>query len=366
MRVRAMTIGLILDPYGERQPGGLGRSIFEIARALIRAAPHTALTIYLKKDPAQPPAFPPGAWTIRPLRVRSVLFSGARRIDKGLDWYLFLTSVIPLWWRPKKSIVMAFDFAYLEEATTLQSRLRAWLLYYVHRRSFRLATTVVAISHATAHEVTERFGIPPEKVVAIPIGFIPLTAATESYEVAHPYFFFAGVIKNRKNIEGIIRAFGHFCAGTAEPHHLVLAGKTGGQYYERLRALVHELGLQEKVLFIGYVSDAELSFLYRNATAFVFPSHIEGFGMPILEAMDVGTPVITSNKGALAEVAGDAALLTDPTDHEALARAMARLVNDPTTRREMVQKGTQRAAQFTWERFARRLLACMEQDPKLP
>jgi glycosyltransferase involved in cell wall biosynthesis len=228
----------------------------------------------------------------------------------------------------------------------------------MHRRSLRLAEKVVCISRATKESAMRHFGIPEQKCVVVPIAAMPLAAPVVVNDLPEKFFLFAGVLKERKNVATLIRAFALFCKKDTE-HQFLIAGKTRGAYYESLQALVRDLGISGRVRFLGYVSDGELAYLYSRAAALVFASLIEGFGMPVLEAFTAGCPVITSNEGALAEVAGDAALTCDPRSPEALAACMRRIATDPGLRDELNMKGKLRAKEFSWEKAVRAILALL-------
>jgi glycosyltransferase involved in cell wall biosynthesis len=140
---------------------------------------------------------------------------------------------------------------------------------------------------------------------------------------------------------------------THQDYSLIIAGKIGGEYAEEMQKLAETLGIAPRVRFLGYVTDGELAYLYSRAVALAFPSLVEGFGMPVLEAMERGLPVITSNAGALAEVAGGAAVLVDPYNPSDIARAMNLLVENPAVRQEYIEKGRRRAREFSWEKNSR-------------
>src|SRR5581483_9176536 len=319
-----MRVGLIVDPFGEKTPGGLGRSIFEMVKALLTEDTEDEFIVYVKQVPTDKPAFPHGKWRLVPLNVRQLFLSAARRIDRSLDAYIFYTPIIPIFFFPRRSIVIAYDFAYLElPGRSLRQKISAQLLRLAHAISFAKATHIVAISEATRQSAFKHFSIDPKKITTMHIGFVPLGATPTLVAVPPKFFLFAGVLKERKNVSGVIRAFAEFTKHSSG-QQLLVAGKVGGAYYESLVRLVKELGITERVQFLGYVTDEELAYLYDKAEALVFPSFIEGFGMPVLEAMHAGLPVITSKFGALAEVAGDAALLVDPHNPNEIAEAMCR------------------------------------------
>ena len=146
---------------------------------------------------------------------------------------------------------------------------------------------------------------------------------------------------------------------------LVLAGKKGW-LYDDLFAQVDAAGLRERVLFPGYVEDADLAALLSGAIAFVFPSLYEGFGMPVLEAQACGVAVMTGKNSSLPEVAGDAALLVDPLDVDAIAAAMQRLVDDDELRQELTRRGFENVKRFSWEKCARETLAVLESVARSP
>ncbi len=351
-----MNIGLLVDPYGEKSPGGLGRSIFEMTKAILAADPGNTYTVYLKRQPPSPPALPGSNWSLKVLGAKYLWLTGAWGMRRDLDAYIFFTPVTPLFFRPKKAIVVALDFAYLDiPATSARGRVGAWLLRRLHGRSLRLATRVVAISEQTKADVVRHFGVSADKIDVVYIGYVAPVSVPRAMDVPTPFFLFAGVLKERKNVAGVIRAFAQ--SNSTHTHHLLIAGKGGGTYEQLLRELVQSLGLAPRVHFLGYVRDDELAYLYHTATALVFPSYIEGFGMPVLEAMSVGLPVITSNQGALAEVAGDAALLVDPHDPSSIARAMDALATDDALCTALRTKGLVRAHQFSWEACAEQLCA---------
>jgi glycosyltransferase involved in cell wall biosynthesis len=233
----------------------------------------------------------------------------------------------------------------------------------VTRAAVRLAGAIITPSNAVRRDVIERLGVRDERVVAIPEApaphFAPVTdaarlaAAREKYGLPERYVLSVGSREPGKNRPALLRAFARLPKrGLA----LAIAGQPAWRYEDEQR-LVERLGLGERVRFLGYVPDADLPALYSGAEAFAFPSLYEGFGLPVLEAMACGTPVVTSDGSALAEVAGDAALLVDPRDTDALARALERLLADEALRAELRARGLERAGDFSWERAARETLA---------
>lgn len=349
-----MKLGVVLHPYGEKSPGGLGRSIHEIAKHVITLGFEHRYTVYVKGK-SKRPSFPGTSWEFKTLGRGPLWLTGAFGMDRTLDAYVFFTPVIPFFLRPKRSLVFVLDFAYLRFQSSWKERLSATFLLFLHRRALRKADRIIAISEQTKEETIRFCKVPAEKIAVVPLSYIPLGETKKEINVPERFFLFAGVLKERKNVAGIIRAFSLFSKEVAG-HELLIAGKQSGGYEEFLVRLARDLGVAERIRFLGYVSDAELSYLYTKAEALIFPSLIEGFGMPVLEAMHAGLPVITSRQGALAEVADAAALLVDPTRPDDIAGAMARVAKDSELRESLRAKGKARAALFSWDETARRVL----------
>ena len=221
------------------------------------------------------------------------------------------------------------------------------------------ATAVVACSKATKTDIVELLDIDAEKVSVIheaaDDALTPMhrEAARDDlarlYGIAAPILLFVGTIEPRKNVEGLLRAFA--LVHKEIPHHLVLVGKHGWGA-ATASEMINRLGLRERVLPIGFVSHEDLVKFYSASNAFVFPSFYEGFGLPVLEAMRCGAPVITSNVSSLPEVGGDAAEYVDPADVDALAAAIQRVALDPALRASMRERGAAQAKRFSWVRCA--------------
>jgi glycosyltransferase involved in cell wall biosynthesis len=227
----------------------------------------------------------------------------------------------------------------------------------------RRATKVIAVSRATGRDLVELYGVPQLKIEVIPNGLSagfgrPTAAALEQFRVDRvlppEFFLFVGTLQPRKNLETLLRAYALVCGQTDWP--LIVVG-AAGWLYDPVFHLVRQLGIGERVQFIGYAPGEELPYLYSAASVFVLPSRYEGFGLPVLEAMACGTPVVTSDRSSLPEVAGDAALLIDPERPQSIADALLRLACDPALRQELAARGLQRAAPFTWRRSAEATLA---------
>jgi glycosyltransferase involved in cell wall biosynthesis len=233
--------------------------------------------------------------------------------------------------------------------------------------SIQWAAAVVTGSEATRNDLLEFYDVPPEKVHVTPYAADPMftpqdpEAAREAVRrrlgLRKPYILSVGVLQPRKNLPRLVRAYGRI-AGRV-PHRLVLVGKEGWAH-EELRRAAAELPRDRAPLFTGYVADADLPALYAAADLFVYPSLYEGFGLPPLEAMACGTPVVVSDRSSLPEVVGDAGVLVDPQDVRGLAEAMEALLGDEARRRDFSVRGIARAGEFNWERTARETVRVYE------
>ena len=223
---------------------------------------------------------------------------------------------------------------------------------------------IIADSEATKKDLRDLYGVPGEKITVIPLAvdcgrFQPVPASEISPEVdrvtgGNDYILFVSTLEPRKNIPNILRAFAQLKkSGVKEK--LLLVGRKGWLCDEIFRTW-EELGLKDEVVFVGYTGDALLPHFYSRARFLIFPSFYEGFGLPILEAMACGCPVITSNLSSMPEVAGDAALLVNPYDVKEISEAMGRLLQDEGLRENLRLKGTERVKLFSWEKTARETL----------
>src|SRR5437016_287552 len=211
----------------------------------------------------------------------------------------------------------------------------------------RKAKLIITNSEYSKWEIIRHLGIPEDRIRVTPLAaspeFRPVAASP-----AHPYFLYVGNLEPRKNLERLIDAFARL---HGKEHQLIIVGNRwyqGGVAERKARAL----GLTGRVKFLGYVPRADLPEIFSGATALVYPSLLEGFGLPIIEAMACGTPVITSNNSSMREVAGDAAVLVDPRNVREITEAMARIAEDSGLRAELSRKGLNRASEFSWKKTA--------------
>jgi glycosyltransferase involved in cell wall biosynthesis len=262
---------------------------------------------------------------------------------------------------PCRAIVTVHDLSFFLYPETLPP-LRRGYLRAATRSATRRAERVIAVSRQTGDDLVRLLHVPADKVDVIHNGvheaFCPAApdeVATFRQEKGLPqrFILFLGTLEPRKNVATLLEAFALWRGqdSGASDVQLVVGGAKGW-YFQRIFARVEELGLTDAVSFPGFVPMEDLPWWYRAAECFVYPSLYEGFGLPIVEAMACGTPVITSSIGSPAEVAGDAAITVNPQDVAALSEAIGRVLGDPARRAEMRQAGLRRAAAFSWERAA--------------
>jgi glycosyltransferase involved in cell wall biosynthesis len=234
-----------------------------------------------------------------------------------------------------------------------------WMMVSTVRRARRVITD----SEFTRQDLAKRLKAPLEKLCAIPLGVdaqyhveIPETevqAVRQRYGLGDNNILFVGERRPHKNIIGLLHAFAYLQKLSARPYQLVIAGKPYADYQEPER-LAESLGLGGSVRFLDYVPDADLPALYRGAAAFVLLSYYEGFGLPIIEAMACGTPVVAANRTSLPEVCGEAALLVDPDAPKEAAQALLKALPGGAQREALIAGGLERARQFTWQACAER------------
>ena len=239
-----------------------------------------------------------------------------------------------------------------------------WAVRCLLGGALRRAHRVIAVSETTRGELLARYHLPPARIVVVPEAAAPhfapppppaLAAARGRYGLDRPYVLFVGFLEPKKNLGALLEAVAHLRRTKAWGEtELVVVGAPGWGPDPAQRA--HALGLDGAVRFVGSAPDTDLPALYGGALAFAFPSLWEGFGLPVLEAMAAGAPVVASNRGALPEVTAGAALLVDPTPRP-LAEGLERILGEPALRERLRVAGLARAAQFSWERTARETLA---------
>lgn len=245
---------------------------------------------------------------------------------------------------------------------------RSWMqLRLTVRHTARRAAEIITVSEYSRQDISATYGISPERITVTPEAaspqFIRITSETElqnvrrKYGIERDYILALGSIQPRKNLVRLIEAYTYLSErhSDMELPRLVIAGKKGWLESEVFRVAKASAAAHD-VVFTGYVPDSELPALYSGALCFIYPSYFEGFGLPVLEAMQCGTPVITGNRTSLPEVAGAAGLLIDPFDSQSIADGIAHLLRNPDVRDDLSRRGLERAKLFDWRKTAKQTL----------
>ncbi len=275
--------------------------------------------------------------------------------------------VVPL--AHPRTVVTIHDLGYRAFPGAHPWRSRHHLEWSTHW-SASVARRVIVPSEATARDLHAAYGTPRSKIVVIPHGYHPRFRPVPPDEIARglarlgltpPYILALGTLQPRKNLARTLEAFARLCAAGL-PHRLVLVGRRGWLADPLFAAFARpDSPAHGRIAITGYLPDDDLPIVYNGAVALAFPSLYEGFGLPALEALACGTPVLTSNATSLPEVVGDAALTVDPLDTAAIADGLTRLVTDQSLRETLRERGLAQAARFSWGRAARQTLAVLEE-----
>ena len=339
-----------------RQRTGVGEYVHGLAASLVtRLPPADSLTLFSS------------SWKDR-LRPQSV--EGAAQVDSRIPVRLLNLAWHRLEWPPVDWLAGHVDVAHSMHPLMIPARgarvVTIHDLYFLNghaatpqiRRDYpdlteshaRRADGIVVPSEYTKVQVTSRLGVDPAKVTVCSPG-APAWSRREEPAIPGPILF-VGTIERRKNVPGLVRAYAELIGRRPDAPDLVLAGRMLDASEAGLSSASSAAG---RVRALGYVTDAQRQQLYREASMLVMPSFDEGFGIPALEAMTVGVPVVAARRGALPEVIGDAGILVDPEDAAALSAAMERVLTEPHSRRRMADAGVSRARQFSWAASAVRL-----------
>jgi glycosyltransferase involved in cell wall biosynthesis len=270
-------------------------------------------------------------------------------------------------------VPVIYDLGFLRHPGSLRAKDHLYLRRYLPR-TLRRASRIVVISETVKRELREAFPIADEKIAVVhpavdhavfrpDIAPEARAAVRAKYGLPGPYLFSLSTREPRKNFPGLVEAYALLPSEIRERFPLVVAGGEGWKN-ESLFAAIRRLGLENRVRFLGYIPDADRAPLMREADLFALPSLYEGFGMPVLEAMACGTPVVTTGRGALPEVGGDAVVYADPLDPGSIAREMESVLGDPVLRQRLAAAGPARAAGFRWDASARILADVFEHSAR--
>ncbi|MBL7074511.1 glycosyltransferase family 4 protein [candidate division KSB1 bacterium] len=288
---------------------------------------------------------------------------------KADAFHFFCHKDVP-WYCPQKTVVTILDLIELALPD-----LRIWyksplykLKHLIDRRVVQKSAVIITISEHSKKDIIKYYGIRPDKIKVIYLAADDMVSednrinkfrlVREKYCIYKKFILYIGGIDPRKNVLGLIQAFFRLLHYSSLDCELVLAGKIHEEpEYPELRAVIQKLGLSDRVRIIGFVSKDDLPYLYKAADVFVFPSIYEGFGLPPLEAMNCGTPVITTDLSSIPEVVGKAALFINPYEPDEMARAIYDVINKSELRKKLITAGLMQAKKFSWDKTARETLA---------
>jgi len=367
-----MKVCLDLSPAVQNH-AGLGRYSEELARALVELRDACEVRLFYTDSRGRRPAPPLDAlphksirWPNKPWRMSALLSSYTRfpmdYLAGDADVFHATDHLLP-YLRRTSSVFTLHDLIPLERPAA-HLPLNRWYLQLMLPRFLRHADAIICVSQHTKNDAVRFFREIEPKIHVIPEGvnrnFRPVRDAAAlaevraRYDLPERFILFVGTIEPRKNLERLWEAY-KVLRSEGRTEKLVVVGRKGWLYQPTLARLA-ELGLEGEVLFPGYVANGDLPAFYALATCFAFPSLYEGFGLPPLEAMACGCPVVSSNSSSLPEVCGDAAILVPPTDVSALTSALRRLLDDAALRDDLRSRGLRQAARFTWDDAAQRTL----------
>jgi alpha-1,3-rhamnosyl/mannosyltransferase len=344
------------------QIAGKGRYVVELVKALAEIDSTNSYFLYSKGPIATDFSLPKNFKVVRigGLPGLRQLWLAIDAKKRGCDVLLSPTGYLPVIFSLIPSIVTIHDLAIFttpEAKPALKTFLSERLLL---KTAVRRAKKIMAVSQSTKNDLVKLFQIPADKVTVTPLGYDRNKynlkpsgdqAILDQYQLAKDYLLFIGTLEPRKNIEGIIKAYSQLPTELQGRHKLVIAGKKGW-YYDSIFQNVESLGLTDSVQFLGRVPDEHLPALYRQAKLFIFPSYYEGFGLPVLEALACGTPVVSSHNSSLPEVVGDCGRLVDPRQPDQISQAIGELLRNQKLYLDLKKGCANQAAHFSWQQTA--------------
>jgi glycosyltransferase involved in cell wall biosynthesis len=353
----SLTVGIDARAAAE-VPAGRGRYVRELLRALhgLEEPRNDRFVLYAREPWGD---LDPARFHWRQIRLPDPVWhlAAAARASRETDVLLSTNSYLTAWFCLKPTAVTVYDLVPFVEgghARTSSARIERATI----RPALRRARALACISDATRRDLVRHFPTAAAKSSTIPLAadasFGEAVAAPGHPELDRPYVLAVGTLEPRKNLERLIAAWASMGDDARGDHVLALVGPRGWD-----AAPILDAARAAGARLLGHVSDEQLRALYAGCACFAYPSLYEGFGLPILEAMAAGAPVVTSNLSSLPEVAGDAALLVDPRDPRAIANAIGRVLGDPALADDLRARGRDRAREFSWDRTARETLALL-------
>lgn len=372
-----MRINLIANEANVLHRVGSNQYAFGLIKALADLDKKNDYQVFLSRSPLADLPKPRRNWwyqVVAPARLAN--FWALPRALPAAD-VTFVPGHYSPWFCPKPLVVSIMDLGFLRFPQQF-TRPIYWKLKYWTKFSVRQASHILAISQSTKDDLVKFYGLPSKKITVTYPGYDQQEARfkrqdlrgkkiKKKYKIKNDYILFLSTLKPNKNIEGLLEAFRILFPRTprrrAAAHHprsaglsLVIAGRQGW-LYERIFAKVKQLGLADKVIFTDFVPEADVPALMRGAKAFVLPSFWEGFGIPVVAAMAIGTPVVVADRGSLPEIVGEAGIIVDPSQPAAIAAGIRQALKDYD---KLSQLGIKQAKKFSWGKCARETLTVLE------
>ncbi|MBP9719241.1 MAG: glycosyltransferase family 4 protein [Candidatus Levybacteria bacterium] len=366
-----MIIGIDGNEANVENKVGIGEYAFQLLSQFSQFRVQSSeFRVYLKEKPREAMPMESGDWKYRIVKPYKLW----TQIGLPLDLYrhkprpaVFFT---PTHYAPRFSpvptVISIMDLSYIHFPELFAKKdlyqLQSWTKY-----SARNAAKILTISQSSKNDIIQIYGRKEHDVIVTYPGIkqpykeriVPMNELQKTYGISDKFILFVGTLQPRKNIERLIAAFAKISPSHKDVQ-LVIIGKPGW-LYESILAAPQKYGVEKEVIFLSYVDDKALASFYTHAVCYVLPSLYEGFGLPVLEAMSYGCPVITSNVSSLPEAGGDAALYVNPLDIDDIASQMTNVIDNKSVRVAMIEKGKQQVKKFSWEKTAKETLSVLEQ-----
>lgn len=338
-----------------RQSAGIGHYIAELFGAYAARFPADTLCLVVNRGMDVP-----GVQLISPRHelnrsrdrlLYEQLVLPRRLLRERYDVIHFPDYQLPILSRLPRSVITVHDLVAFRFPETFPPRVGG-VKRFLMRASVERAAHIIVPSQATRKDLMETLGVDPSRITVVSHGVAPKVRHLGNSPHPRPYFLAVGTLEPRKNLERLIHGYAQLCRSLrADCPDLVIVGRPGWMYAGIYRA-PHVAGVAERVTFVNYVSEADLLAFYSHAVALCYPSLYEGFGLPMAEAMMVGTPVVASNRGALAEIGEEVAVEVDPLDIESIAQGLKAVLDNPEDMGQRVRMGRERVEHLTWQATA--------------
>lgn len=352
-----MKVGIVLHPYGEKRQSGLGRYALEMTQNIVEGDKNNSYIIFLKQAPGNLPEFSGTNWTIN-IIGKKFLWLDRGLYGTKLDTCVFFTPVMPFFVNFRKTIIVIHDlgYKYIKPKKILRKVVNL-IMHFIYTFSIHKSSKIISVSKTTKKDILKNFNIQESKVSVVYNGSNNICfLEEEEVDLPDNFFLFVGVVKPRKNISNLVKAFAEFKEVDTQNFKLVIAGSVNDEYHEKISIFLKDKNIDKDVVFLGYVKDEKLSYMYKRAYTLVYPSLAEGFGMTVLEALSCGTPTIISNIDVFKEIFSDVAIFVDPNNTKSIGEAMIDISTDNDLRDNLSKRSKIFSEQFRWEKSAKEFI----------